>query len=247
LDSSQQQYGYQSQYDAGAYQYTQVQPQASYVPSQQRLTQYQAPCNRQQTQQQTVLVPAYSVAAVQQMQRQQLQRNFQTRLLQAQRNAAAQQMQRAQRQYAAQQSTVVIFRDPYSGRLYQQRQYLVQQPMAAAGQQVPATKKQDESPASPKQTFSTASPIASVSPDLERQDSGEVKRTSFDSPVTAKSDLPSAEYSVLNGEAAGAASVLESSLPELEAPSSAETPGGLLNAGDNLDLDLPPLELEDAR
>jgi len=238
--AQQQQQGYPSRYDARAYQYTQVQPQTNYVPSQRTVAQGQTPaCNCQQQQQQA-LVPANSVAAQQQLQQAQLQ-----------------QAQLQQRRFQAVQTEVVTVthRDRYSGRLFQ-RQYLVQRPttrqpnaapqvaVARAGQQQ-GQANQVVLPPAPNQASSI-----DVSPELNPSGLGDVQATSFEDPILEAADESSAGFSVLNSEKEtgdGSVSVLESSLPTLEAPSNSTTPGSILDAGGEIDLDLPPLELDDSQ
>jgi len=232
-----QRYGYPSGYDARNYQYNQVQPRANYVPSQRYGTQPQTPtCGCAQTQNRTALVPANSPYAIEQ-----------------QRLQAQQRLQPQQR--LAQQSRVVVatYRDPNSGRLFQRR-YLVQQPTA---QQNAFAQQQFRQPTnlgdaathqSPNQLLSVVNPIGVSAPKLDTpSDSGTVATTSFDSPILEPTPTPSDEFSVLStGDNEETTSVLETSLPLLEAPAtSPETPGSLLDTENDLDLDLPPLSLDD--
>ena len=235
-----QQQGYPSAYDARAYQYTQVQPQTNYVPSQRTVTQRQTPaCGCQQSN----LVPANSAAASQQ--RQQLT-----------------QQQPNQQQRAQQQVVVVTHRDPYSGRLFQ-RQYLVQRPRPSQGiaqQQATAQSSalqlsgkanQAALTETPRQVLSQATSIGVTSPNLSPLPNGGVKTTSFESPILESTESSSAEFSVFGTDektATGSKSVLESSFPILEAPAdSSKNPGNLLDSDGDIDLDLPALELEDSQ
>lgn len=231
---SQGRYGYQSGYDARNYQYTQVQPRANYVPSQRYGVEPQTPaCGCAQTQNHASLVPATTRSSLPQ-----------------------QQPQQSQQQLVQQQNVVVTYRDPNTGRLFQRR-FLVRQPMAQnAIAQQPARRPDSNTaptavPPSPNSVLSVANPIAVTAPKLDPpSNDGPVATTSFDSPVLEKA--PSDEFSVLNVAGDQAAkdettSVLETALPSLESPSvSSESPGSLLDTGDSLDLDLPPLSLDDA-
>lgn len=231
-----QQRGYRSQYDARAYQYTQIQPQTNYVPSQRTAVQGQA-CNCQQS----ALTPANFNLASQQLQQQQLPET---------------QLQPAS---SALQTEVVsvTYRDRYSGRLFQQ-QYLVQRPapaqqtgtqqVAVAGAGQPQIPQQLDPRLQP--VVGQASSIGAASPVLNPSANGSVQTTSFENPVLELTDNSSAEFSILNaneGTETGSTSVLESSLPALEAPENSDTPGSILDSDGELDLDLPPLELDDSK
>ena len=149
-----------------------------------------------------------------------------------------------------------VYRDSL-GRPFQ-RQYLMQRPNnvqvfapqvggGGAPQQVQTQLNQVGLPVVSGQ----ASSIGSSSPALNPSGSTGVQTTSFESPtLEAAVDTP-AEYSVLNSEngtEGESASVLESSLPVLEAAGNSEAPGSIFESGDGeIDLDLPPLELDDSQ
>ncbi|QEG22499.1 hypothetical protein [Mariniblastus fucicola] len=225
------QYGYPSGYDADAYRYTQVQPRATYVPSQRYAMQAQTPpCYRNQN------GTTYAQQAAQQQQQQNQQRTAS-----ANPNQAASQTQ----------VVVVTYRDPYSGRLYQ-RQYRVPQPQAPANREDStslAANKADNDKDAPTTPISTANQIGVSTPgESLLLNAGKVATTSFESPASA--DESGVEYSILStpdsGSESNAASnsVQETALPILELPESTPDPESpeLEITGDDLNLDLPPLE-----
>ena len=234
------------------------------------------PVQRQQVQIQVQQRP------VQQLQ---LQQAAQFQQAQLQRQRQVQQLVQRQQQLQAQQYATVrqaqpvqvqnqgfaTYRDPNTGRVFQQRQYLrpvqPQTAFQAAPLQVvrapflpPATPLAASSPViqpSDSTIANVASPIALSlqSPELEASSdkSDEIATASFDDPAIESED-DNSEFSVLNSGSNETAqpsgsSVLESALPTLEAPESSPAgsdPGTLdLDTGE-LDLDLPPLGLPDS-
>ena len=219
-----QRYGYQSAYNARNYQYTQVQPRASYVPSQ-----------RFATQTQTIPQTTACHCAQQQQFTQQLPNQTRPVRVPIQQNKLV----------------VVTYRDPSTGRLFQ-RQHLVQQPIAQQPAVQPSIAASQQSEA-----LSVANPIATTTQQLPQLDppsgNNTVATTSFNVPVLEEPAGTSDEFSILNTEADvnmsdKSTSVLETAIPTLEAPvDSSEAPGSLIDAESNLDLDLPPLTLEDSK
>jgi len=224
-----QQFASPSNYGANNYRYTQVQPTANYIPSQR----YGTP-NSRCNQSQSALVPVNPRFA-------QIQpRNFQS--------------PSGINNSEVAKLVVVTYRDPYTGR-YFQRQQLVRQVQPAVSQPAtsqpamsqPSTKLAVAQPANPEsenvteEALSVANPIAVVSPTTDGSESNDqIATTSFESPVE--------EFSVLSNRADessadAATSVIESSLPVLELPSS--SPSTTESQVESvIDIDLPPLQID---